>query len=324
MTPTGAASPVKVAILDDYDRVALDLADWERLRDRCEVEVFHSPIPSDLFATTLKEFAVVCLMRERTRLPREVLEQLPNLRLIATPGRVNAAIDLDAATKLGILVAGTEPSGFCAAELTFALILGLARQIHLHHESMRSGGWQVTLGTDLKGKTLGVLGLGQLGRQVTQYAKAFGMHVIAWSQNLTPEAAADGGAEYVEKDELFRRSDFVSVHVRLSDRTRGLVGVRELRLMKKSAFLVNTSRWQIVDEAALVSALENGWIRGAGIDVYPIEPLPPDHPIRKAPSVLLTPHLGYVTDDNLARFYEGMVESIEAWLAGQPIRLLNG
>jgi phosphoglycerate dehydrogenase-like enzyme len=253
-------------------------------------------------------------MRERTPFPRERLERLPNLKLLVTTGMGNAAIDTEAARELGITVAGTGGTPTHTAELTWGLILALARHIPDEDRAVRAGGWQHTVGFELAGRTLGVIGLGRLGSQVARIGEAFGMNVIAWSQNMdTP----------LTKEELLRRADVVTIHVRLSERTTGLIGADELALMKRTAYLINTSRGPIVDEDALLAALRDGQIAGAGLDTYDIEPLPADHPLRSAPNTVLTPHVGYVTDASYARFYEDAVEDIAAWLRGEPIRLID-
>jgi phosphoglycerate dehydrogenase-like enzyme len=315
---------VAIAILDDYQRVALQLADWSKLQQNHRLSVFHEPFADESAAAReLVDFDVVCLMRERTPFPKGLIERLPNLRLIVTAGHRNAAIDVAAAAERKIVVSGTDSPGHATAELAMGLILALARQLVTEAKAMRAGGWQTTLGQDLRGKTLGLLGLGRLGGQMAKFGGAFGMSVIAWSENLTRERCAECGAEKVDKDELFRRADFLSIHTRLSARTRGLVGARELGLMKPSAYLVNTSRGPIVDGAALLAALQSGRLAGAALDVYDIEPLPADHPLRAEPKALLTPHLGYVTEETYRAFYGGMVAAIEAWLAGHPINLLT-
>ena len=299
----------RIAILDDYQDVARRYGDWDSLD--AEVVVFtdhHDDIGH------LEPFDVIMAMRERTPFPRERLRRLPNLKLLVTTGMGNAAIDTDAARELGITVAGTGGTPTHTAELTWGLILGLARQIPEEDARVRAGGWQQTVGFELAGRTLGVIGLGRLGSQVARIGEAFGMHVIAWSQNMETS---------LTKEDLLRRSDVVTIHVRLSERTRGLIGAEELALMKPTAYLINTSRGPIVDEDALLAALHNNEIAGAGIDVYAEEPLPPDHPLRTAPNTVLTPHIGYVTDASYARFYEDAVEDIAAWQRGEPIRLID-
>ena len=253
---------------------------------------------------------------------RRIIERLPNLKLVVTAGMRNAAIDLEACKASGIPVVGTAGSAQATPELAWGLILALARNIHIEDARMREGSWITTLGLDLSGKTLGILGLGRLGQKMAQIAQVFDMNVIAWSANLTDEAAVEAGAVRVEKDDLFRQSDFLTIHYKLGDRSRGLVGAAELALMKPSAYLVNTSRGPIVDTDALIGALTEGRIAGAGIDVYDAEPLASDHPIRQCPRTLLTPHLGYVTDGTYQLFYGQMVESLEAWFSGHPIRVL--
>jgi phosphoglycerate dehydrogenase-like enzyme len=299
----------RVAILDDYQDVARVYADWDRLD--AEVVVFTEHFDD---IGHLEPFEVIMAMRERTPFPRERLERLPNLRLLVTTGMGNAAIDTAAARELGITVAGTGGTPTHTAELAWGLILALARHIPAEDRAIRDGGWQHTVGFELAGRTLGVIGLGRLGSQVARIGEAFGMEVIAWSQNLdTP----------LTKEELLARADVVTIHVRLSDRTRGLIGARELALMKPTAYLINTSRGPIVDETALLHALRDGRIAGAGIDVYDTEPLPPDHPLRTAPNTVLTPHVGYVTGASYARFFGDAVEDIAGWQRGEPVRVIN-
>jgi len=305
----------KIAVLDDYQNVALESADWSVLRDRAEITVFQNHL-TDLAAVIerLLPFDLVCLMRERTPLPRSVIERLPNLKLIASTGAGNASIDLAAAGDHGIAVVHTGYRSDPTIELTWALILASARHLMTESNSVRSGGWQQTVGTDLRGKTLGVLGLGRIGSRVARLGSAFGMNLIAWSQNLTPEAAKAAGASLVSKDQLFERADILTIHLVLSSRTRGLVGAAELEKMKPTARLINTSRGPIVEEQALIRALEDEQIAGAAIDVFDSEPLPPDHPFRTLDNVLATPHIGYVTRDLYKTFYEDTVSSIRNWL----------
>jgi phosphoglycerate dehydrogenase-like enzyme len=310
----------RIAVLDDYQRVAHRFADWSRL-DGHEVTFFHEPL--DEPARVLEPFDVVCAMRERTPFPAELLERLPNLRLLVTTGMRNASIDLEAAARQGVTVCGTEGSWQATTELAFGLLLALARNIPQEDAAVRVGGWQTTVGAGLDGKTLGIVGLGRLGSAAARIGAAFGMRLVAWSENLTAGRAAECGAELVTKDELFATADFVTIHLVLSRRTRGLIGAHELGLMKPTAFLVNTSRGPIVDEAALLAALEAGEIAGAGLDVFDREPLPAGHPLRSAPNTVLTPHLGYVTDETYRLFYEQTVEDIEAFLAGQPVRVIG-
>jgi phosphoglycerate dehydrogenase-like enzyme len=316
---------VRVAVLDDYQDVARHMADWGSLPEEIQVSYFHDHVADeDRLVARLDGFAIVVAMRERTPFPRSLLARLPGLRLLVTTGMRNAAIDLQAANDLGIAVTGTGGIGTHTAELTWALILSLLRHVASEDASVRAGGWQRTVGTDLAGNTLGVLGLGNIGRRVAAIGLAFGMEVIAWSQNLTADAASAVGVRRVERAELFSRADVVTIHLVLGDRTRGLVGGPELAAMKPSAYLVNTSRAPIVEESALVECLRQGRIAGAGLDVYEVEPLPADHPLRTLPNTVLTPHLGYVTQNSYRVFYTQAVEDIAAFLAGAPVRVLNG
>lgn len=313
-----------IALLDDYQKVALTMADWSRLQAQHTITVFDRHIADEAeLARVLAEFEVICIMRERTPFRRSLLEKLPKLKLLVTTGARNASVDVKAAAERGITVCGTDGGNHATAELAMGMILGLARNFHIELQAMREGRWQTTIGQDMKGRTLGVLGLGRLGGGLARYAQAFGMSVIAWSQNLTAEKAREQGVERVEKDDLFRRSDFVSIHLVLSDRSRGLVGARELALMKPTASIVNTSRGPIIDAPALAEALDAGRIRGAALDVYDVEPLPAQHALRRSPRVLLTPHIGYVTEETYKMFFSGMIQDIEAWLAGKPIRVIK-
>jgi phosphoglycerate dehydrogenase-like enzyme len=308
----------RIAVLDDYQRVALSLADWSVLDARATVTVFNDHFPdTEAVVDRLKPFDVVCVMRERTPMTRTIIERLPKLRLIASTAFRNASIDLKAAEERGIQVVHTGYTSAPTIELTWALILSGARNLVAENASLRSGGWQRFIGDDMAGRTLGVLGLGNVGGAVAQIGKAFGMNVIAWSQNLTPERAAAANVVLVSKEELFRRADVVSVHVVLSDRTRGLVGAPELAMMKPTARLVNTSRGPIVVEADLIAALKTQKIAGAAIDVFDQEPLPLDHPFRTLSNVLATPHIGYVSRGLYSRFYQDTVENIRSWLDGQ-------
>lgn len=312
-----------IAILDDYQHAAEAMADWSSL-DGCTTTFFHEYIADpDTLVEVLQPFEIVAAMRERTAFPRSVLERLPNLKLLVTTGPFNAAIDIDAAAELGITMCGTLGTPTPTPELTWALILSLARQVPREDAAIRAGHWQVSVGTELAGRTLGLLGLGRQGMQVAPVGVAFGMDVIAWSPNLTTERAEAVGARLVTKDELFQQSDFLSVHLVLSDRSRHMVGEAQLRTMKPTAYLVNTSRGPLVDQAALVRALHEGWIAGAGLDVYDVEPIQPDNPLLTAPNTVLTPHLGYVADKNYRVFYGDIVEDIAAWLAGSPVRLIE-
>jgi phosphoglycerate dehydrogenase-like enzyme len=315
---------VAIAILDDYQNVALGMADWSGLQQGHTIVVFNERLPDvEATARALAEFDVIGIMRERTPFQRALFEKLPKLKLLVTTGKRNASIDLEAAKAHGVTVCNTGGAGRATAELAVGLMIALARHLRAEFHAMRpGGGWQTTLGIDLEGRTLGILGLGTLGARVGRIGAAMGMKVIAWSQNLTPEQARERGAERVEKDELFRRSDVISIHLVLSPRSRGLVGARELGLMQPTALLVNTSRGPIVDEAALLAALREKRIAGFGGDTYDVEPLPGDHPLRAEPRALLTPHLGYVTEETYRDFFGGMVQAIEAWLAGKPINVL--
>ena len=316
---------MRIALLDDYQNVALELAPWKRLPASTEVVVFTDHLhDEDAIVDRLADFDAVMAMRERTPFTSRLLDRLPRLRFIVTAGMRNASIDMEAAKRKGIVVSGTAGLPYPTAELTIGLMLAWARSIAIEDRALREGRFQTTLGRGLNGKTLGIIGLGTLGTRVAKVAHALEMNVLAWSQNLTDERARSAGATRVDKDELLRRADFVTVHVVLSERTRNLIGARELGLMKPTACLVNTSRSPIVDEAALLAALHRGTIGGAAIDVYGIEPLPRDHPLLSAPNTLLTPHLGYVTEETYRIFYEEALEDFEAFLAGQPIRVLNG
>jgi phosphoglycerate dehydrogenase-like enzyme len=308
----------KIAILDDYQNVALESADWSLLRDRADIAVFRNHLAEpEALIERLLPFDVVCVMRERTPLLRNVIERLPNLKLIASTGSANASIDMAAAGDRGIAVAHTGYRSDPAIELTWALILASARNMVTESNSVRSGGWQQTVGTDLRGKTLGLLGLGRIGSQVARVGSAFGMNLVAWSQNLTSEVAQAASATLVTKDQLFEQADVLTIHLVLSGRTRGLVGATELGKMKPTARLINASRGPIVDEQALVSALQNKQIAGAAVDVFDIEPLPPSHPFRTLENVLATPHIGYVSDGLYKAFYEDTVSNIRKWLDTQ-------
>jgi phosphoglycerate dehydrogenase-like enzyme len=304
-----------IAVLDDYQNAALGCADWSVLRDRADITVFRDHLTDpDAVIERLLPFEVVCVMRERTPLPRKVIERLPNLKLIASTGSVNASIDVAAAGDHGIAVVHTGYRSDPTVEFTWALILACARHIVMESNSVRSGGWQQTVGADLGGKTLGVLGLGNVGSQVARIGSAFGMKLIAWSQNMTPESAKATGAILVSKDQLFERADILTIHLVLSSRTRGLVGAAELEKMKPTAWLINASRGPIVEEQALITALQNKRLAGAAIDVFDTEPLPPSHPFRTLDNVLATPHIGYVSQSLYKTFYEDTVSNIRRWL----------
>ena len=313
-----------VAILDDYQAVAQQMADWSQLPPGINVQFFHDHIADeDALVDRLKNFQVVMGMRERTPFPRSVLDRLPELRLLVTAGMGNAVFDIPAATELGIVVTGTGGVGEGPTELTWGLILALARRIPQEDRLTREGNWGTTVGIGLKDKTLGLLGLGHIGSLVGKVGAALGMNIIAWSQNLTPERAAECSATLVNKDTLFKESDVLSVHVQLSDRTRGLVGAKELSLMKPTSYLINISRGPIVDELSLIQALTSGSIAGAGLDTFDIEPLPTNHPLLGLSNTVITPHLGYVTEDGYRVRYTQVVEDIRAFISGESIRVLN-
>jgi phosphoglycerate dehydrogenase-like enzyme len=320
----------RIAILDDYAGVALQVADWSPVEARAEVTVFDRHLTEDEAADLLAPFEVLCTVRERMALPRTLIERLPNLKLITIIGMSLPNLDMAAAADHGVLVTHSNfgaPAyrgiGNATPELAWGLLIATVRNLAEEHRRMREGGWQSTTGLILAGKTLGLLGLGRIGRRMAEYAKAFGMDVIAWSQNLEAEDAAAVGVRRVEKDELFALADVVSIHLVLSQRSRGLVTARELGLMKPTAYLINTSRGPIVEEAALIEALSSGAIAGAGLDVYDAEPPPPDHPLRSLPMVTLSPHLGYVTRETLHAFYADTIEAVVAWLDGKPVRVAN-
>lgn len=315
---------MRIAILDDYFNAARDLAYWRQLEGRADITVFTEPLGGEENAAkALADFEIIVGMRERTPFPATLICRLPKLKLLITTGMRNRSFDLEAAHAHGVTVCGTETGSNSTADLAVGMMIALMRDIHGQFDSMRRGGWQTRPGCGLAEKTLGLLGLGRLGGVVAAVGNTFNMNVIAWSQNLTDQRAAECHACRVEKDELFRRSDVLSIHLVLSDRTRGIVGARELEMMAPTAYLVNTSRGPIVDEAALFRALQEKRIAGAAIDVYSVEPLPADHPIRKLDNVLLTPHIGYVTAENLAKMYPAALEDIVAFLGGKPIRVLK-
>ena len=315
---------MKVAILDDYQDVALRMADWSALPEGGEFQVFREHLAEeDALVERLQGFDAVIGMRERTAFPRSVLNRLPDLRLLITTGGRNASFDVEAASELGIVVCGTGGAGEGPTELTWGLIIGLLRKIPQEDRLTREGHWQTTIGVGLKDKTLGLIGLGHIGGLMARVGNAFQMNVIAWSQNLTAERAAECQATLVDKDTLFRESDIASVHLRLSDRTYGLVGAREIGMMKPTACLVNISRGPIVDEAALVDALERRAIAGAALDTFDVEPLPKDHPFLKLDNTIIAPHLGYVTEEGYRAFYAGAIEDVRAYAAGEPVRVIN-
>jgi D-3-phosphoglycerate dehydrogenase len=316
---------VRAAILDDYQNVAMHFADWSSIAKDVEIKVFNKPFASqDEAIRALQGFAVVVGMRERTPFPRKVIEALPDLKLLITTGARNNSFDVMACAERGVTVCGTGATGSPTTGIAFGLMLELTRRIGFENARLKAGApWQVTIGRDLEGLTLGILGLGKLGQRSAAVGKAFGMKTIAWSQNLTEDKAKAAGADYVAKDDLFRNSDFITIHIVLSDRSRGLIGAKELGLMKKTAYLINTSRGPIVDEKALIAALQNNAIAGAGLDVFDIEPLPPDHPFRKMDNVVITPHLGYVSEQNYRKYFPDAVEDIRAWLDGKPVRVIE-
>jgi phosphoglycerate dehydrogenase-like enzyme len=318
-----AGSTIKIAVLDDYQNIALKMADWSSIPGNPEIRVFNDHVSElEPLVQRLIPFNVVCIMRERTPMTAALLDRLPNLQLIASTGRRNAAIDLEAAKRRGIEVRHTGSPPAATIEFTWALILALARNVVTENFSLRNGGWQTSVAADLCDKTLGVLGLGKIGSRVAEIGKSFGMNVIAWSQNLTQERAEASGARLVSKEELFREADFLTIHLVLSERSRGIVGKPELALMKSTSFLINTARGPIVDEAALIEILSDKKIAGAAIDVFDQEPLPGEHPFRQLPNVLATPHLGYGTRAVYEIFYQDTVANIRAWVQAEE-RLLR-
>jgi len=316
---------VRCAILDDYQNVALKIGDWSKLKGDVDIKAFNAHLDGpEKVVAALKDYAIVVAMRERTAFPKQVIDALPNLKLLITTGARNASIDTEAAKARGVTVCGTGSFGSPTSGIAIGLMLELTRHIGYENARLHAGAdWQTTIGPDLEGMTLGVLGLGKLGTRTAAIAKAFGMKVIAWSQNLTPEKCAEAGVGYVSKEDLFRQSDFITIHVVLSARSRGLVGAKEFGLMKPSAFIINTSRGPIIDESAMLAALREKKIAGAGLDVFDIEPLPLDHPLRKMDNVALTPHLGYVSEQNYKHYFAGVVEDIRGFLDGKPVRVLS-
>ena len=314
----------RLGILDDYQGVSLLYGPWDRLPEALQIEVYRNTLTDrDKLVERLAPLDALLIMRERTPFPRELLEQLPNLKLLITTGARNASIDLKACAERGITVCGTGSFGAPTVEIAWGLILNLLRRLPGEEASLRAGHWQHKLGRTAEGKTLGLLGLGNLGGRVARVGQAFGMQTIAWSQNLTEARAAEIGARRVSKEELFRQADVISLHLVLSARSRGIVGATELGWMKPSAVIVNTSRGPLIDQAALIAALKAGTIGGAGLDVYDVEPLPANHPLLEAPNTVLTPHLGYATEENYRTYYADAVAVIEAYLKGSPIRQLQ-
>lgn len=321
----GGRMRYRCAVLDDYQKVAMTMADWGRIAGDVDVTVFdHHMSSPDEVHRALAGFHIVCMMRERTPFRRNTIAALPDLKLLITTGARNASIDMAAAAERGITVCGTTSYGNPTTGITFGLILELTRRIGYEHARLKSGQpWQVTLGPDIEGQTLGIIGLGKLGTRVAGVAKAFGMKVMAWSPNLTAERCQQAGVAYAAKDDLFRAADIITIHVQLGDRSRGLIAARELALMKPTACLVNTARGPIVDEQALIAALKEGRIAGAGLDVFDIEPLPLDHPFRRMDNVVITPHLGYVSRQNYQHYFPDIVEDIRAFIDGQPVRVIT-
>jgi phosphoglycerate dehydrogenase-like enzyme len=315
----------RCAVLDDYQNVAFKMADWSKVAGDVEVKVFDAPLggPEEVIRA-LQGFAIICAMRERTPFPRRVIEGLPDLKLLITTGARNLSFDMSAAAERGIVVSSTASFGNPTAGLTFGLILELTRRIGYEHARLKAGAtWQTTIGIDLEGKTLGIVGLGKLGNRVAQIGKSFGMKVIAWSQNLTSDKCREAGVEYATKEDLFRQADFVTIHLQLSERSRGLIGVKDLSLMKPTSFLINTSRGPIVDQEALLAVLRERRIAGAGLDVFDVEPLPLDHPFRHLDNAVITPHLGYVTAENSRLYFRDTVDDIRAFLEGKPVRVIS-
>ena len=321
----GQPMKYRCAILDDYQNVALSYADWSKVASDVEVKVFNLPFKNkEEVHRALQGFQIIAMMRERTAFLRDTIEALPDLKLLITTGAGNKSIDLTAAAERGVTVAGTGTFGNPTTGIAFGLILELTRRIGFENARMKAGApWQVTVGHDIEGMTLGIIGLGKLGRRMANVAKAFGMKVIAWSPNLTPEKCKEAGVDYASKEDLLRNADIVTIHVQLGDRSRGLLGAKDLALMKPTAYLINTSRGPIVDEKALIAALTDGRIGGAGLDVFDVEPLPVDHPFRKLDNVVLTPHLGYVSIENYKVYYPDIVANIRAFVDGKPVKVIT-
>ncbi|MGB6964693.1 MAG: D-2-hydroxyacid dehydrogenase family protein [Xanthobacteraceae bacterium] len=315
----------RCAILDDYQNIALSSADWSPVKGDVDIKAFTANLGGpDKVIAALQDFDIVVAMRERTGFPKQVIDALPNLKLLITTGMRNASIDTEAAKARGLTVCGTGAFGSPTSGIAIGLMLELTRHIGYENARLHAGAtWQTTIGPELEGLTLGVLGLGKLGQRTAAIAKAFGMKVIAWSQNLTPEKCAEAGVGYVAKDDLFRQSDLISIHVVLSQRSRGLVGAKEIGLMKPTAYLINTSRGPIIDEAAMLAALRDKKIAGAGLDAFDVEPLPLDHPLRKMDNVVITPHLGYVSTQNYKHYFSSVVEDIRGFLDGKPVRVMT-
>lgn len=315
---------MRAAILDDYQNLALNYADWSKVSKDVELKVFNKPFASqDEAIKALQGFEIIVGMRERTPFPRAVLEALPSLKLLITTGARNNAFDIKFATERGIVVSGTGSVGNPTAGVAIGLMLELTRRIGFENARLKAGeSWQTTIGPDLEGMTLGIVGLGKLGQRMAKIGKAFGMTPIAWSPNLTPERAKEGGADFATKEELFAKSDFITLHIVLSERTRGVVTAADIGRMKKTAYLINTSRGPLIDEKALIAALQGKQIGGAGLDVFDKEPLPLDHPYRKMDNVVITPHLGYVSEQNYRKYFPDIVDDIRAFLDGKPVRVI--
>ncbi|HEY2246056.1 MAG TPA: D-2-hydroxyacid dehydrogenase family protein [Bradyrhizobium sp.] len=316
---------LRAAILDDYQNVAMGYADWSPIATDVEIKVFDKPFSSqDETIKALQGFAIVVGMRERTAFPRKVIEALPDLKLLITTGAKNNSFDIKAASERGVTVCGTGAVGNPTTGIAFGLMLELTRRIGFENARLKAGApWQVTIGQDLEGLTLGIVGVGKLGQRVANVGKAFGMKVIGWSQNLTPEKAKEAGVDYASREDLFRNADFVTIHYQLSDRSRGLINSDDIGRMKKTAYLINTARAPIVDQAVLLKALQDKTIAGAGLDVFEVEPLPLDHPYRKLDNVVITPHLGYVSEQNYRKYFPDIVADIRAWLDGKPVRVIS-
>ena len=327
-TPAGRDYTLsRIAVLDDYQGYAMEMADWSAVKARAEVVVFRQHLSEDEAAVALADFDAICCIRERMALPASLLRRLPRLRFIGVTGAVHRTLDMECAKAQGILVSNTNRRGsgaYATAELAWGMILSLARNLPSEMTGMKKGGWQTSCGISIGGRTLGVLGLGRLGSHMVPVARAFGMNVIAWSQNLTPEKAAAAGAQWVDKETLFREADFLSLHVVLSQRTRHIVGAHELALMKPTAYIVNTARGPLIDRDALIAAVTHKRIAGVALDTFDVEPLPDDDALRTLDNVWLTPHLGYTVRELLVPFYEDTVENLLAYMDGKPVRLLSG
>ena len=315
---------LKIADLDDYQNIFKEFIDINKYQNKFNFKIFNKPFQNeDEALLELENFDAIFVMRERTKITKSMISGMKNLKYIMTSGMRNKAIDLEEAKKRKIIVCGTEINSNPTAEITWTLILGLMRNLKQEIDNMFQGYWQTTIGLELKGKVLGIIGLGKIGTQVAKIGKAFGMQVVAWSENLNLSTANELGVLPMSKEELLKQSDIISLHVVLGDRYKNLINKKELSIMKKTCFLINTSRGPVINEKDLIEALEDDVIAGVGLDVYDIEPLPQDHKLRFLPNALLLPHLGYVTDENYSKFYLQMVENLEACLNGKPIRKLS-